>query len=333
MSSQTILSQENIRKNYGWLIVIGLCLLPLLKMKFDTYMTLTIAGLAFGMFIFLTAVGLSVIFGLMDVLNMAHGAFFAFGGYASYTVISKLGGFGWVDTGTTGQSWASFGLGILAAVVIGIILGFILERVIIKKVYGDHLKQILITMGSAYVLVEIIKIIWGPNDEQVLVPAAFDGSWIFGDVIITKYRVVAIAVGVLVLIIAQLILKKTKIGIIVRAGVENKEVVQAIGYNINKIFTGVFLVGAALAAIGGAMFSFNKLQVYPGMGDEQFIFAIIVVVIGGMGSIAGSFIGALMVGLAYNYVSFMVPPLALGIDIIIMAVILLIKPKGLLGQQ
>lgn len=332
MSSQSILSQENIKKNYGWFIVIVICLLPLVKISFDNYITLTIAGLALGMFVFLTASGLSVIFGLMDVLNMAHGAIFAFGGYASYTVLKRLGTFGWVETGTLGQSWASFGLGILAAIIVGVVVGFIIERVIIRQVYGDHLKQILITFGASYVMVEIIKIIWGPNIEPISIPDAFGGSWVLGNIIISKFRVMAIFIGVLVLIASQLVLKKTKIGIIVRAGVENKEVVQAIGYNINKIFTAVFLVGAALAAIGGAMFSYNKLSVYPMMGEEQFIFAIIVVCIGGMGSIAGSFIGAIMVGLAYNYVAFLLPPLALGIDILLMAIILLIKPKGMMGQ-
>jgi branched-chain amino acid transport system permease protein len=143
----------------------------------------------------------------------------------------------------------------------------------------------------------------------------------------------AIIIGLGVYIVIQLVLKKTKLGIIVRAGVENREVVQSMGYNIHRIFTGVFAAGAALAAVGGAMWSIFKEQIHPAMGEENLIFALIIVIIGGMGSVTGSFLGAIMVGLAFNYVAFLVPKLALGVNIIIMAVILLIRPTGLFGQD
>ena len=130
-----------------------------------------------------------------------------------------------------------------------------------------------------------------------------------------------------------LVLKKTKLGIIVRAGVENREIVQAMGYNIHLIFTGVFAAGAALAAIGGVMFAIFKEQIHPGMGEENLVFALIIVIIGGLGSVTGSFLGALMVGLAFNYVAFLLPKLALGVNILIMAVILLVKPTGLMSHD
>jgi branched-chain amino acid transport system permease protein len=129
------------------------------------------------------------------------------------------------------------------------------------------------------------------------------------------------------------VLKKTKLGIIVRAGVENREVVQAMGYDIHRIFTGVFAAGAALAAVGGAMWSMFKEQIHPAMGEENLIFALIVVIIGGLGSVTGSFLGAIMVGLAFNYVAFLMPKLALGVNIMIMAIILLIRPTGLFGRD
>ncbi|RMG58994.1 MAG: branched-chain amino acid ABC transporter permease, partial [Bacteroidetes bacterium] len=307
--------------------------LPLIWIDTTTYLVLTVAGLAMGMLIFLIAVGLTLIFGLMDVLNMAHGSFFAFGAYVGFSVLNRLDALGWVEYGSLGQNIASLAAALAAAMVIGGLLGLLVEKIIIRRVYGDHLKQILITMGASFVMVELIKIIWGLNDEVVLVPMTFQGSYDLFDVIINKFRVVAIVVGIAVFALVQLVLKKTKLGIIVRAGVENREIVQASGYNISRIFTGVFMAGAALAAAGGIMMAIFKESIHPAMGDDYFIFALMVVIIGGMGSVAGSFLGAIMVGLAFNYVAFLMPKLALGVNFLIMAIILLLRPKGLLGQD
>jgi branched-chain amino acid transport system permease protein len=315
------------------IVSIGIWLLPLIWIDFTTYTVLTIAGLAMGMLIFMTAAGLTLIFGLMDVFNMAHGALFAWGAYVGYSILRALNVAGWVETGSFVQSMGSILLALAAAAIVGALLGLILERVIIRQVYGDHLKQILITMGASLVLVEIIKIYWGPNDEVTLVPLAFQGSFDVLDVIVNKFRVLAIIVGVAVFTAIQLVLTRTKLGIIVRAGVENREIVQAIGYNINRIFTGVFIAGAALAAVGGTMWSVFKEQIHPEMGGENFIYALMVVVIGGLGSVTGSFLGALILGLAFNYVAFLLPKLALGVNILIMATILLIRPAGLMGRK
>ena len=316
-----------------WTVSIGIWFLPLIWIDVTTYLVLTVAGLAMGMLLFLCASGLTLVFGLMDVLNMAHGGFFVFGAYFGFSTLNWLNSFGWVETGTYLQSILSVLIALGVSVLVGLALGLLMERVIIRRVYGDHLKQILITMGAALVMAEIIKIIWGPNDEVILVPAGFMGSYDIMDVIINKFRVVAIVVGAVVFTAIQLVLMKTKLGIIVRAGVENREVVQSMGYNIRRVFTGVFCAGAALAAVGGCMWSIFKEQIHPAMGDENLIFALIVVIIGGMGSVAGSFVGAIMVGLAFNYVAFLVPKLALGVNILIMAIILLLKPKGLMGRS
>lgn len=316
-----------------WICAAGIWLLPLFFIDPTTYMVLTVAGLAMGMLLFLTAAGLTVIFGLMDVLNLAHGAFFAWGAYVGYSVLGVMNGLGWVETGTMGQSVVSVLVALGVALVVGSALGWVLERVIISQVYGDHLKQILITMGASMVLAEIIKVFWGPNDEVILVPLAFQGSYDVMDVVINKFRVVAIVAGLAVYGGIMAVMLKTKLGIIIRAGVENREVVQTLGYNINRIFTGVFMAGAALAAMGGTMWGIFREQITPAMGDENLIFALIVVIIGGMGSVTGSFIGACMVGLAFNYVAFLMPKLSLGVNILIMAIILLIRPWGLLGRE
>ncbi|MBT6340466.1 MAG: branched-chain amino acid ABC transporter permease, partial [Desulfobacula sp.] len=261
-----------------------------------------------------------------------QGAFFAFGAYASYVLLNKFNAYGLVEGAGLLSSIGIFILALIASVILGLIIGLVLEKIIIRRVYGDHLKQILITMGSNMVMLQILILIWGPNEDFVPIPGAFDGSFMLGDIVVSKFRVVAIIVGLIVLAAIQWVMTKTKLGIIVRAGVENPETVQTIGYNINRIFTGVFIVGAALAAIGGSMFTMYKMTVYPHCGDEYMIFALIVVIIGGLGSITGCFYGALMVGLAFNYVAFLAPQLALGTNIAIMLIVLLIKPKGLMGR-
>jgi branched-chain amino acid transport system permease protein len=302
-------------------------LLPLLGMPAKTYLTLTIAGLAMGMLLFLIASGVSIIFGLMDVLNFAHGALFAWGAYVGFSVFGRLRG--WLEADSALQNFAVFFVAILAAMAAVAGLGIILERVIVRRVYGNHLFQILITFGVTIVLVELIRVFWGPNDEVMIVPRTFRGNWDVFDIIIAKYRIICIFIGIAVYTVIQLILKKTKLGTIVRAGVENREMVQAMGHNIFLLFTGVFAVGAGLAALGGLAMSIFSLQVYPDMGSTYLLFAFIVVIIGGLGSVTGSLVGALIVGLSYNYVAYLVPWAAAGVNILIMVIILLIRPTGL----
>jgi branched-chain amino acid transport system permease protein len=304
-----------------------LCLLPLWGMPAKTYLTLTIAGLAMGMLLFLIASGVSIIFGLMDVLNFAHGALFAWGAYVGFSVFGRLRG--WLEADSVPQNFAVFFVAIIAAMVAVAGIGIILERVIVRRVYGNHLFQILITFGVTIVLVELIRVFWGPNDEVMIVPKTFRGNWDVFDVIIARYRIICIFIGIAVYTVIQLVLKKTKLGTIVRAGVENREMVQAMGHNIFLLFTGVFAVGAGLAALGGLAMSIFSLQVYPDMGSTYLLFAFIVVIIGGLGSVTGSLVGALIVGLSYNYVAYLIPWAAAGVNILIMIIILLIRPTGL----
>ena len=304
-----------------------LFLLPLLEIQPKTYLTLTIAGLAMGMLLFLVASGVSIIFGLMDVLNFAHGALFAWGAYVGFSVFQLL--MKWVEADSVLKNVAVFLLAMAAAMVAVAVLGIILERVIVRRVYGNHLFQILITFGATIVLVELIRVFWGPNDEVTTVPLTFSGNWDIMDVIVSRYRIICIVMGTIVYGLIQLILKKTKLGTIVRAGVEDRDMVQAMGHNIYLLFTGVFAVGAGLAALGGVAMSIFSLQVYPDMGGTYLLFAFIVVIIGGLGSVTGSLVGALIVGLSYNYVAYLVPWAAAGAYVLIMIIILLIRPTGL----
>lgn len=281
-------------------------------------MNLALNGLATGMLIFLLAAGLTLIFGLMDVLNFAHGGLFAWGAYSGIWIYSQTG---------------SFLVGILGAVLTGFLLGIITEKWIIKPVYGNHVQQILITLGLMLVLSEMLKVIWGPNQLQASPPDYLKGSWELGGVVIIKYRVFIIFVGFLIFAGVQYLLKKTKIGLVVRAGVMNKEMVQALGINIQRVFMFVFMIGSGMAALGGVLLGPYSGVIHAGMGMEFAILAFIVVVIGGMGNFKGSVLAAILVGLSGSFMAYYVPDLSLAVNMLLMAIVLIIRPQGLFGAK
>jgi branched-chain amino acid transport system permease protein len=317
----------------GVLVVAATLLVPLGFMDGRTYATLTVAGLAMGMLVFLVAVGLTLIFGLMDVLNFAHGAMFSWGAYiglATVTILNER--LGWGEQPSVWQNALLLGAAVLMAMMAALVLGMIVERVIVRPVYGQHMFQILITLGATIVIEELIRMMWGPSDQVLPLPSTLLGAWDVGDVIVLKFPVLAIGLGALVYAAITLVLRRTRIGLIVRAGVENREVVQLLGHDVYRYFTWVFAVGSALAALGGLMWGLFMQSVRPAMGAEQLIFAFIVVIIGGLGSVTGSLVGALLVGLSYNYVAFLVPKAAIGVNMALMVVILLVRPTGLFGE-
>ncbi|MEW9052802.1 MAG: branched-chain amino acid ABC transporter permease [Neobacillus sp.] len=284
----------------------------------ELIINLTLNGLATGMLIFLLAAGLTLIFGLMDVLNFAHGGLFAWGAYSGIWIYSSTG---------------SFFIGIIGAIVTGCILGIMTEKWIIKPVYGNHVQQILITLGLMLVLSEMLKVFWGPNQLTANPPDYLSGSWEIGSVIIIKYRVFIIFVGLLVFALVSFLLKKTKIGLVVRAGVMNKEMVQALGINIQKVFMFVFMMGSGMAALGGVLLGPYSGVIHAGMGMEFAILAFIVVVIGGMGNFTGSVMAAILVGLSGSFMAYYVPELSLAVNMLLMAIVLIVRPQGLFGGK
>jgi branched-chain amino acid transport system permease protein len=321
-----------MNKAAPWLVVVVVGLVPLALMEPRTYLTLTLAGLAMGMLIFLVASGLTLIFGLMDVLNFAHGALFSWGAYVGFSAAVFLDRrWGWAASPSVVQNALLLLVAIVIAVVVTFALGVALERVIVRPVYGQHLFQILITLGATIVLEELIRVLWGPNDQVMPVPVAVQGSWDVADVIVLRVPVVAIALGLAVYAGMLLVLNRTRVGLIVRAGVENGEMIQVMGHNIYRYFTGVFAAGSALAGVGGLMWAIFSQSVRPAMGGEQLIFAFVVVIIGGLGSVTGSLVGALLVGLSYNYVAYLVPKAAIGVTMAVMIGVLLFRPTGLYG--
>jgi len=314
-------------------IVVAIFLSPLLLINPKTYITLTVSGLAMGMLLFLVSSGFSLIFGFLSVLNLAHGALFAWGAYIGFSAFSFINKWtGWGGSNSIVSNMLIFLLALVAAGIGVAILGIITERVVIRPVYGSHLFQIFITVGAMIVMEELIRIVWGPNDEVMPVPISFIGSWDIFDVVVSKYPLIAIAIGLILYFIIFTILRKTKLGTIVRAGVENPEMVQVMGHNIYRYFTGVFAAGSALAAIGGGMWATFVKSIHPAMGGEVIVFALIVAIIGGLGSMTGSVVGALLVGLSYNYVAYLVPKGALGITMLLLVIVLSFRPTGLFSE-
>jgi branched-chain amino acid transport system permease protein len=293
----------------------------------STWVTLTVAGLAMGMMIFLMASGLSLIFGLMDVLNFGHSAFVSFGAFIAATVLAALGL--WVRADSVALNLLALMAAIGAATAFGALAGWFFERVIIKPVYTDHLRQILITVGALIVAEEILLVIWGGSPVSVPRPAMLQGSFIIGDVAIEIYRVFAFLLGLVVYVALHLTLSRTRIGLLVRAGVENREMVESMGFRIDRLFIGVFMAGSALAAMGGAMWAGYQGLITTHVGSELLVLVFIVVIIGGLGSIKGSLLGAILVGLMANYVAFLWPVLSLASNMLLMMAILLWRPYGL----
>ena len=292
-----------------------------------TWITLTVAGLAMGMIIFVIASGLTLVFGLMDVLNFGHGAFIAVGAYVAAAVLLPMS-----DAMGSDSLWANLGAlvpAVFAAMLVAGALGYAFERVIIRPVYGQHLKQILITMGGMIVAEELIKAIWGAQQIALPLPGALKGAFVIGEAAIEKYRLLAVCVGLAVFLAMLWTLKWTKVGLLIRAGVQDREMVEALGYRIRLLFIGVFVAGSALAGLGGALWGLYQQNLTAGMGAQVNVLIFIVIIIGGLGSTGGCFIGALLVGLMANYSGFLAPKVALFSNILLMTAILLWRPQGL----
>ena len=206
----------------------------------STWMTLTIAGLAMGMIIFVIASGLTLVFGLMDVLNFGHGVFIPLGAYVATTVFAAMTG--WVGAPELWRNLVPVFVTMIVAMLVAGAVGWAFERVLVRPVYGQHLKQILITMGGLIIGQEMIKVVWGPTQISVEMPEALRGVvTLFGDASVEKYRLLAMVVGAVVLAAMLYTLNQTKLGLLLRAGVQDREMVESLGYRIRRLFVGLFV--------------------------------------------------------------------------------------------
>jgi branched-chain amino acid transport system permease protein len=291
----------------------------------STFVLLTITGLGLGAMYFLVASGLSLIYGLMGVLNFAHGAFITFGAYAGW----------WMSTKVEGSLEAQLVVGGALAILVGAALGAAVELVFIRPLYRRPVEQVLVTVGLALALGALVVGIWGADAKFYPVPGwLLDTTTILG-ASIPNDRFVEIAVAAVVLLGLISLLRFTRIGLVIRAGVENRAMVTALGIDVRKTFTLVFALGGSLAALAGVLSGVYYGSVDPGRGTSLLIFAFIVVVIGGFGSIGGSAVAAVVVGLVQQYANYYA---ADWLDwsgagdvavMLLLASVLLLRPEGL----
>ena len=272
----------------------------------------------YGLLLFLLAAGLTLIFGIMGVVNLAHGSFYMLGAYMAYAL--------------TG-AWDSLALAIAAGTVLSVAFGWLLEKLLFRHFYHrSHLDQVLLTFGLIDIFEELRSMLWGDNVHSVGVPAALDWSIQLTDTLsYPAYRLFMLAVCTALALGLWLLISKTKLGMKIRAGAFNSDMAQALGINIVRLHSLVFAMGVALAALGGMLIA-PLSSVYPHMGSQVLIMCFVVVVIGGIGSVRGALTAALLVGLVDTFGKVLLPQFASMLVYVLMALVLLYKPEGLFKQ-
>lgn len=290
----------------------------------SSFVLYTVTGLGLAGLYFLLASGLSLIFGLMSVLNLAHGAFFAAGGYAAWFVMDSLEGL---------ALGPRFVVAVGAAAVVGAVAGALVERGLVRHLYGKHVEQILLTIGLGMAAVALMGG-WFSYDARLLAqPAWFLDTTTFAGASIPNNRLLILAVAVALLVGLMIFLNRTRHGLIIRAGVENPAMVRALGIDVARSFTIVFALGGLLAGVGGALGAVYFNGINPSLGTTQLIFAFIVVVIGGLGSVPGTALAAVLVALTQIYVNnYLGTGLGSISVVVLLALVLLVRPQGLLGK-
>jgi branched-subunit amino acid ABC-type transport system permease component len=274
-------------------------------------------GLAYGVLLFLLSVGLTLIFGMLDVINLAHGSFYMLGAYAGLGMIA-----------VTGNFWLAM---LVAPVAVGIV-GALIERGCLRHIYvRSPLDQVLLTFGFIYLFEDLVKWIWGGQIRSIPAPDLFSGSvTLFGSTI-PSYRLFVIVFGLAMAVVLWLVIERTRLGAIVRAGVFDAEMTAGLGIDIHRVFTGVFALGAALAGLSGVIA--GPIQsAYPAMGVTILIPTLIVVVVGGLGSLKGSLVGSLIIGQAETFGKAWLPEAAMLTIYVVTALVVLLRPQGLFGR-
>jgi len=297
-------------------------------MDFGTFLIQLLNGVQYGLLLFLVASGLTLIFGIMGVINLAHGSFYMIGAYLAWSLSTYIG-----------NLW----LAIVAGVALSVLLGMVLEWLLISRLYArDHLYQVLLTYGLILVFEELRSVVWGDDVHGVQVPALLEGSIPLTETL--SYPVVRLWISAVCLVLAvgmYLLIQRTRIGMMIRAGASNRDMVQSLGINIQLVYRVVFALGIALAAFAG-MIAAPVSSVFPGMGNQVLIICFVVVVIGGIGSVRGAMVGAILIGLVDTFGKVisveiagvkLLPELA-GLTVyLLMAAVLLWRPEGIFGKR
>ncbi len=286
---------------------------------FDTNLVSVLNGLAIGCLLFLLASGLSLVFGMMDVLNLAHGAVFLVGAYAAYALIGD------------DASWGGFVVAIVVALAAGAVCGGVLAGMTAPLAGRGHLDQALLTLGVALVLADLVVVAFGRDVHGVAAPPGLDGSVSIAGQAYPVYRLALIGIGLALALAIYVIVERTRLGSLIRAAVADRAMLEAMGVDARKVLLGVFAAGCALAAFAGAL----GAQIYgarPGLEDSILLLALVVVVIGGLGSIKGALVGALVIGQVESLGRALVPDLAPFLLFGAMGLVLLFRPRGLFGS-
>ncbi|MFG1249449.1 branched-chain amino acid ABC transporter permease [Xanthobacter flavus] len=270
---------------------------------------------AFGAILFLLAVGFSLIFGLMRVANLAHGVLFMLGGY--------------IATSAVGLGFAG---AVLAAGAACAVFGGLIERTLIRRLAGRELAQVLGTLGLAFIIADQCLLVWSGDPIAQPAPEALRGAVGFGGIVFPAYRLALVALALVAFLGIWALVERTTLGARIRAAVDDREMARAMGIPVSRLFTTVFCLGAGLAGIGGALAA-PIMSVYPGLDSEMLPLALLVVILGGIGSLTGALAGSLVIGLVYTFGQMLLPDLAYVILFLPMVVVLAVRPQGFFGRQ
>lgn len=280
------------------------------------HLTLAVNSVALGGLLFLLSAGFSLIFGLMRIPNLMHGSFFMLGAYIGFSMLER-GLWFWA---------AAIGSGLAMA-----LLGGVIERVLLRRLAGQTLPQVLLTLGLSFMIADICLIIWTGDPWQPPTPAHLRGAWLVGDMVFPIYRLAIVMVAAVVAVLLWLMVDRTRVGAMIRAGVDDPAIARVVGIKVSQLFTLIFCLGAGLAAFAGVIGA-PFLSIYPGLDAEMLPLALIIVILGGSGSLLGAFVGSFIIGFLFNFGQAMFPNLAYVILFLPMVLILVLRPQGLFGK-
>lgn len=284
------------------------------------WLVLTVNSITFGGLLFLLSAGFSLIFGLMRIPNLTHGSLFMLGAYFGATFVGGLLGM-----------MFNFWVAALMAALLVAAFGAVLERFLLRQLPGQQLAQVLVTLGVSFMAADFCLMVWGGDPINVANPPGLTGFLRFGPMVVPTYRLAIIVIAIVVAIGLWLLIDRTRLGAMIRAGVDDPDMARVVGIRVTQLFTIVFALGAGLAAFAGIIGA-PILSVYPGLDQDMLPLALVVVILGGSGSLLGSFVGSIVIGFIYNFGQALLPELAYFVLFLPMLLVLILRPQGLFGR-
>lgn len=281
------------------------------------WLVLAVNSITLGGVLFLLSAGFSLIFGLMRIPNLMHGSFFMLGAYLGSSFLNAGLGF-----------WAAA----LASAAAMAVLGGVIERVLLRRLAGQELAQVLLTLGLSFIVADVCLMVWTGDPIQPPTPAHLKGAYVNGGLVVPYYRLAMVVVALGLALALWVLIDRTRLGAMIRAGVDDAAIARVVGINVSQLFTLIFCLGAALAGFAGTVGA-PYLSIYPGLDAEMLPLALIVVILGGSGSLVGALIGSFIIGFLYNFGQALFPDLAYVILFVPMVLVLVLRPQGLFGRR